>query len=73
MILLTNNRNDDGPDSLESTLRTCNSASSLPVFTLGNADKILVNAAYVDAAIDSLFQYLLEIDNLRGTGRLYLP
>lgn len=32
LFLITGNRNDDGPDSLESTIRARNTAASLPVF-----------------------------------------
>ena len=70
IFLLTNNRNDDGPDSLETTIRTANSPQSLPVFTIGDADNILAGNAYADRVIDRLFRYLLEIDNILGTGRL---
>jgi hypothetical protein len=72
-LLLTNNRNDDGPVSLETTLRIHNTAQSLPIFTIGNADRILESPTYADQVIERLFQYLLELDNVRGTGRLYLP
>ena len=40
LFLLTSNRKDDGPDSLEATIRTRNTVSSLPVFTLSDADRI---------------------------------
>ena len=36
LILLTDNRNEDTPDSLEATIRTLNSPVSLPVFTIAN-------------------------------------
>jgi hypothetical protein len=71
--LLTNNRNDDKLDSLESTIRLHSTAMSLPIFTFSNADEILRDSAYVQRVIESLFDYLLRIDTLRGTGRIYLP
>jgi hypothetical protein len=71
--LLTSNRNDDGPDSLEATIRTHNEASSLPVFTLSDGDRILQSKDYAERVTESLFDKLLRIDGLRGTGRLYLP
>lgn len=40
MILLTNNRNMKGADSLEQTLQEENTATSLPVLTIGNADRL---------------------------------
>jgi hypothetical protein len=48
IILLTNNRNDDGPDSLEATIRQLNQVDSLPVFTIGDADGILRNQEYAE-------------------------
>lgn len=73
VFLLTNNRNDDGPDSLEATIRAHNTAQSLPVFTIGDADQLLVGTDYADRVIDRLIRYLLQIGSIRGTGRLYLP
>src|SRR5258708_3727502 len=35
-VLVTNNRNDDGPDSLEATHRALTTPQSLPVFTLAD-------------------------------------
>src|SRR5262245_50931148 len=51
VFLLTNNRNDDGPNSLETTIRTRNSPNSLPVFTIGHADGILQSLDYTDRVI----------------------
>jgi hypothetical protein len=73
LLLLTNNRNDDGPDSLEATIRTYNTPESLPVFTFGDADKISKSQEYAEEVIESLFDQLLRIDTLNGTGRLFLP
>jgi hypothetical protein len=71
--LLTNNRNDDGPDSLEATIRANNIAISLPVFTISDADRTLHDREYAARVVESLFDYLLRLDTLRGTGRLFLP
>jgi hypothetical protein len=73
LLLLTDNRNDDGPESLEATIRSNNQPTSLPVFTISNARQLSTNPAYADRVIDRLFVYLLEFENIRGTGRLYLP
>jgi hypothetical protein len=72
-FLLTNNRNDDGPDSLENTISTCNTPQSLPVFTIGDAERLKNEREYADRVIWALLEYLLEIENLFGTGRLFLP
>ena len=73
LILLTSNRNDDGPDSLEATIRSANTPLSLPIFTLGDADEVLRNSHYAESIVERLYDRLLRIDTLRGTGRLYLP
>src|SRR5262249_11544534 len=39
--LLTANRNDEGPDSLEATIRTLNAPSSLPVLTIADPELVL--------------------------------
>lgn len=71
--LLTANRNLESEDSLEATIRREGTAQSLPVFTLANADLLLQDRAYVDKVVESLLDYLLNAEGLRGSGRLYLP
>jgi hypothetical protein len=73
LVLLTANRNADGPDSLEVTLRTRNTPDSLPVFTVGDAQRLLHSREYGEQVAERLLDYLLEIDRYRGVGRLYLP
>ena len=73
LCLLTSNRNADGADSLESTIRTFNTPECLPVFTIGDADRTLQDRDYSDDVIWTLVDYLLGLDGLLGTGRLYLP
>jgi hypothetical protein len=41
LVLLTANRNDDGPESLEPNLQQHNMLASLPVFTLANDQRVL--------------------------------
>src|SRR5437867_2878067 len=73
LVLITANRNDDGPDSLEATIRDRNKAESLPVFTLADSDRLKHDAQYAARTAVKLLQYFLEIDNVRGTGQLYVP
>ena len=73
LLLITNNRNQDGPDSLETTIRELNGPDSLPVFTISHLDTFRTSRTYVERMVDSLYVYLMGIDELRGTGRLYLP
>jgi hypothetical protein len=73
LLLITDNRNNKGPDSLEATIRSHNTSRSLPVFTIGDTRRILLDASYAERVIDRLFRYLLEVETIRGTGRLFLP
>jgi hypothetical protein len=73
IYLLTNNRNDDGPGSLTAAIRDGNTDDSLPVFTISDADQVFPSQNYADRVVESLFDHLLRIDTLRGTGRLFLP
>jgi hypothetical protein len=73
LYLLTSNRNDDGPDSLEATIRALSTDTSIPVFTLSDADRIFHSRDYAERVIESLFDQLLRMETLQGTGRLYLP
>jgi hypothetical protein len=73
VALVTDNRNEDGPDSLGATIRACNTPTSLPVFTLADATRFLTSKDYAQEVVESLLEYLLDIDAYRGTGRLYLP
>jgi hypothetical protein len=72
-VLITANRNQQGPDSLEATIRLHNTPDSLPVLTLADATRIQRSATYADRVAVQLLEYLFRIDRLRGTGRLYLP
>ncbi len=39
LVLVTDNRNKDSPDSLESAIRMHNTPNSLPVFTIGKVGR----------------------------------
>jgi hypothetical protein len=73
LVLLTINRNDDGPDSLEATIRSLWTAESLPVLTLSDPERLLHDRAYAERAADKLLQYLFDIEKHLGTGRGFIP
>jgi hypothetical protein len=73
LVLITANRNEEGPDSLEATIRNENQPDSLPVVTIANARRVLSDRAYAERVAESLLDYLMRIDEYRGTGRLYVP
>ena len=72
-LLITGNRNADDPESLESTIRQWNTADCLPVLTLADPDRIGRDGQYAQLVVERLFEILMDLDALRGTGRLYLP
>ena len=73
IVLITGNRNKDGPRSLEATIQQHNTAFSLPVLTMGEPNRILTSPEYADRVVERLLEYLVDVENLRGTERLYLP
>jgi len=73
LLLVTANRNNEGADSLEATIQTANTATSLPVLTLADAEKIRHSRTYAEQVALRLLEYLTDSENCRGTGRLYLP
>ncbi len=73
IVLLTGNRNDAGPDALESAIRELNNPVSLPVITLADPDRIRTERSYAEQAAVRVLEYLMDIENLRGTGRLFIP
>ncbi len=73
LVLITANRNKDGPDSLETTIQNENTVRSLPVFTLADAEGVRHSRSYTERVVEQMLDYLLNIDNNRGTGRIYLP
>ena len=73
IVLLTANRNDEGADSLEATIHTLNTPSSLPVLTIADPELVLANRDYAERVAVQVLEYLLDLDNFRGTGRLFVP
>jgi len=71
--LLTDNRNQDKPASLETMIRTRTLSDSLPVFTISDIQRFRSQRDYVEALVAKLLEYLMDADNLSGVGRLYLP
>ena len=72
LILLTGNRNRDGADSLEQTIRNENTPNSLPVVTIGIVDR-LEERAYREQCAERLVEIILSIENYLGVGRIYIP
>jgi hypothetical protein len=73
IVLVTGNRNADEPDSLEATICAENHASCLPVLTLADPKAVLADHGYAEGVASRLLDVFFDIENLRGTGRLFLP
>jgi hypothetical protein len=50
-----------------------NTPTSLPVLTLGSPPQVLSSRTYAERVVVRLLEILLDLDQYRGTGRLYLP
>jgi hypothetical protein len=73
VVLVTANRNDDGPESLQVTIQQYNTPQSLPVLTLTDDQRVMRDRPYAETVADRLLEFLFDLENYRGTGRLYLP
>lgn len=73
VVLLTSNRNNDGPDSLEATMRDEGQDDSLPVLTIGDAERLLASTEYAERVMVRLLEILTDVDAVRGAGRIYIP
>jgi hypothetical protein len=73
VVLFTGNRNDEGQDSLESTIRNEITAASLPVFTLADPKRVARDKRYARKVAEKALEYLLYIEDHLGAGRIYLP
>jgi len=72
MILLTDNRNMKGNDSLAQTLREENTPFSLPVVTIGSLER-LYEKRYRQRCVSRLFEIITDSALYLGTGRLFIP
>lgn len=72
LILLTGNRNNEGEDSLEHTIRNENIPSSLPVVTISVVSR-MEERAYREQCAERLVEIVLNIENYLGIGRIYIP
>jgi hypothetical protein len=73
IVLVTGNRNEESEESLEATIQSLASAGSLPVFTIADPRRIMGDRIYAEAAAERALDFLMDLENLRGTRRLYSP
>lgn len=72
LLLLTGNRNMEGSESLEQTIREQNHVTSLPIITVGNIDR-LVEYDYRQRCATRLADIGLYLKDYIGAGRLFIP
>jgi predicted nuclease of predicted toxin-antitoxin system len=73
MILLTANRSMKDEDSLEQVMREENTPTSLPVVTIGNADRVLNDSSYRERCVDRLVEIVIYLGNYMGARRVFIP
>ncbi len=73
MILLTANRSMKGENSLEQVMREEINSESLPVVTIGDADRLLIDPEYRERCAVRLVEIVLDLDGYRGVSRLFIP
>ena len=73
MILLTANRSMKDEDSLEQVMRDENTQSSLPVVTIGNADRVLNDSIYRERCVDRIVEIAIYTANYMGARRVFIP
>jgi hypothetical protein len=67
LVLITGNRNLEGPDALEAVLRSLGTAESLPVFTLADRERIAADRVYAERVVARLIE--LFAGHRRSPGR----
>lgn len=72
MILLTDNRNMKGNDSLAQTLAEENTSGSFPVITIGKVDR-LKERDYRERCVFRLVEIMANVENFLGAGRIFIP
>lgn len=73
-LLLTGNRTaDHGTRSLEYNINRFVKADSLPVITIGNLRRVKADPDYCWRCAEDLVEIVLDLDNVCGVPRLYIP
>ena len=62
IVLITGNRNADGPTSLEMAIRNFGTDKSLPVITISDPKRLLRDRGYARAAAAQLIQDLIDLE-----------
>jgi len=72
LLLITNNRNRDDENSLQTVIERETTPHSIPVLTISDQAKLVV-PEYRQQVADRLAAVIIDLENYLGTGRIYLP
>jgi len=72
MLFLTNNRNMEGVNALEQTIRDEGHAASLPVITIGRAER-MNQRTYREQCATRPLEIVVNLEDYRGVGRIFIP
>ena len=72
LLLITNNRNSDDETALQATMLRENTPASLPVLTVFDKESLRA-ADYRQRVAQSLVKIIIDLDDFRGAGRIFLP
>lgn len=71
-LLLTDNRNRRGEDSLQATIERENHPQALPTLTVGSKERLNDPEYRLKVAL-RIVDVIIYLDNYRGAGRVFLP
>lgn len=71
--MLTGNRNEEDEESLEAVIQESVGQPNYPVLTIGAPDRVMTDGEYAEEAAARVLEYLIDLDKVRGAGRLYVP
>jgi hypothetical protein len=54
-------------------MREENTPTSLPVVTIGNADRVLNDSSYRERCVDRLVEIVIYLGNYMGARRVFIP
>jgi hypothetical protein len=54
-------------------MREENTSTSLPIVTIEDADRVLTDPDYRNGCVDRLIEIIFDIDDYKGSMRLFIP
>ncbi|MDJ0601291.1 MAG: hypothetical protein QNJ37_20905 [Crocosphaera sp.] len=60
-------------DSLEQVMREENTPTSLPVITIANINRLLIEPDYRQRCVNRLVEIVVDIEYYQGARRIFIP